>query len=294
VGLQGVAIAERATQRALAFARERRQGKAPGWTGEGMSPIVEHPDVQRMLLTMAAQTRAARGICYLTAEALDRAHRDPSPARRQAAAERAALLTPIAKAYATDIGIEVSSLGIQIHGGMGYVEETGAAQHWRDARIAAIYEGTNGIQAIDLVTRKLPLANGQVVADVIARMRATVGRLAGSNAPGLGHAAARLGEAVVALERATAFMRQALTNRPGEALAGATPYLKLFGLALGGVSLAEEALAALSADDTPAGRQRVAIARFFAEHLATETQALERTVVEGAQAVEAAASVFAA
>ncbi|MFO1149142.1 MAG: acyl-CoA dehydrogenase [Alsobacter sp.] len=294
VGLQGVAIADRALQRAWAYARERRQGRAPGWTGEGMSPIVEHPDVRRMLLAMAAQTRAARAICYLTAEALDRSHRDPNPARRQAAAERAALLTPIAKAYSTDIGIEVASLGIQIHGGMGYVEETGAAQHWRDARIAAIYEGTNGIQAIDLVTRKLPLSNGEAVANVIGRMRATVGRVAGSNAPGLGHAAARLGEAVVALERATAFMRQALAGRPAEALAGATPYLRLFGLALGGVSLAEEALAALGGDDTPAIRRRIAVARFFAEHLATEAPALERTVVEGSQAVEAAASVFAA
>jgi alkylation response protein AidB-like acyl-CoA dehydrogenase len=294
VGLQGVAIAERATQRALAFARERRQGRAPGWSGEGMSPIVEHPDVQRMLLTMMAQTRAARSICYITAKALDRSHRDHDPIRRQAAADRAALLTPVAKAYSTDIGIEVSSLGIQIHGGMGYVEETGAAQHWRDARIAAIYEGTNGIQAIDLVTRKLPLANGEAVADAIARMRTTVGRVAGSNAPGLGHAAARLGEAVAALERTTAYLRQALASRPTDALAGATPYLKLFGLALGGTSLAAEALAALGGDDTPATRQRIAVARFFAEHLATEAPSLERTVVEGAQAVEAAASVFAA
>lgn len=294
VGLQGVAVADRATQRALAYARQRRQGRAPGAVGEGMSPIVEHPDVRRMLLTMMAQTRAARAICYLTAEALDRSHREPDPARRTAAAERAALLTPIAKAYSTDIGVEVASLGVQIHGGMGYIEETGAGQHWRDARIATIYEGANGIQAIDLVARKLSLSDGQAVADVLARLHATVDRVAGCNAPALGHAAARLGEALVSLERTTAFMRQALASRPSEALAGATPYLKLFGITLGGISLAEEALLALAGEDGPAGHQRVAAARFFAEHLATEAPALERTITEGAQAVEAAAGLFAA
>jgi alkylation response protein AidB-like acyl-CoA dehydrogenase len=293
VGLQGVAIAERAYQHALAYARERRQGRAPGASGTGMSPIVEHPDVRRMLLTMVAQTRAARAICYLTAEALDRADREREPARRMEAAERAALLTPVAKAYSTDIGSEVASLGVQIHGGMGYVEETGAAQYLRDARIAAIYEGTNGIQAIDLVTRKLPLSGGETVRAAIERMRRTVERVSASTAPALGHMGERLRETVDSLERATAFMLGALGPRPGDALAGATPYLRLFGLAQGGVSLAEEALASLSGED-PRGSLRVATARFFAEHLAPEAAALERTVVDGAGAVEAAAAVFAA
>ncbi|WP_099901582.1 acyl-CoA dehydrogenase family protein, partial [Methylobacterium frigidaeris] len=160
VGLQGVAIAERAYQQALLYARDRRQGRASAASEGGASPIIEHPDVQRMLLTMKALTAASRGICYLTAEAIDRAHRAPDEAGRKAAQARASLLTPVAKAFSTDIGIEVASLGIQVHGGMGFVEETGAAQHLRDARIAAIYEGTNGIQAIDLVTRKLPLDGG--------------------------------------------------------------------------------------------------------------------------------------
>ncbi|MGZ3310790.1 MAG: acyl-CoA dehydrogenase family protein, partial [Xanthobacteraceae bacterium] len=162
VGLQGVAIAERATQQALAYAHERRQGRANG-ASSGSSPIIAHPDVKRMLLTMRALTRAARAICYATAVALDRAQRDPDDTARKAAHERASLLTPIAKAFSTDIGAEVASLGVQVHGGMGYVEETGAAQHYRDARIAPIYEGTNGIQAIDLVMRKLPLAGGATV-----------------------------------------------------------------------------------------------------------------------------------
>ena len=301
VALQGVAIAERAYQQALAFAGERRQGRTADETGPGMSAIIGHPDVRRMLLTMRAQTRAARAICYLTAEALDRAHRETDPAARKTWSERAALLTPVAKAYSTDIGIEVASTGIQIHGGMGYVEETGAAQHLRDARIAAIYEGTNGIQAIDLVTRKLPLSGGETVAAAIGRMRETVAALSRTNAPSFGHAPSRLLDAVDSLERATAWMLLALKEgRAAEALAGATPYLRLFGLAQGGTALAEKALAAqASLDEAPeAGDRshaaRVVTARFFAEHLATEAPALERAIVEGAGSVEDGALVFAA
>ena len=174
VGLQGVGIAERATQQALAYARERRQGRAAGVTSAGASAIIAHPDVKRMLLTMRALTRAARAICYATAVALDRAHRSTDDGARKAANERAALLTPVAKAFATDIGTEVASLGVQVHGGMGYIEETGAAQHLRDARILPIYEGTNGIQAIDLVMRKLPLAGGETVKSFIGDLRRTL------------------------------------------------------------------------------------------------------------------------
>src|SRR5262245_25169160 len=173
VALQGVAIAERATQQALAYARERKQGRAGG-APSSSSPIIAHPDVKRMLLTMRALTRAARAICYTTAVALDCAQRSPDEAARKAAHERASLLTPVAKAFSTDIGNEVASLGVQVHGGMGYVEETGAAQQFRDARITPIYEGTNGIQAIDLVTRKLPLAGGATVRAHIGEIRRTV------------------------------------------------------------------------------------------------------------------------
>ncbi len=173
VALQGVAIAERATQQALAYAHERKQGRAIG-ARDGPSPIIAHPDVKRMLLTMRALTHAARAICYATAVALDRAERGADAAARKAAHERASLLTPVAKAFSTDIGTEVASLGIQVHGGMGYIEETGAAQHYRDSRIAAIYEGTNGIQAIDLVTRKLPMSGGASVKALIAELRHTV------------------------------------------------------------------------------------------------------------------------
>ena len=200
---------------------------------------------------------------------------------REAAQERASLLTPVAKAFATDIGVEVSSLGVQVHGGMGYIEETGAAQHYRDARIAAIYEGTNGIQAIDLVTRKLPSAGGESVRKHIADLRRTAETVRAANNPAFGATGARLSEAIDSLERTTAW----LLGRPLDdaSLAGATPYLRLFATATGGALLAEEALvAARVGGDSDA---RIAIARFFAEHLAPNSSGLEREVIEGAESV---------
>ena len=289
VGIQGVAIADRAYQQALAYANERRQGRAPGDAGEGMSPIALHPDVRRNLMTMLALTNASRAICYLTAAELDRAHHVDGEAKK-AAAEMGALLTPVAKAFSTDIGVEVASIGVQVHGGMGFVEETGAAQHLRDARILTIYEGTNGIQAIDLVQRKLPLSGGAVVRAAIARMRKVQARLAASRNPAFGQAAARLRDGVEALDRATSWMHAAMAgNRPEDALAGATPYLRLFGLAQGAAGLAEIALAAEAAaaagDTSPAHAGRVALARFFAENLLTAAQGLEATVTAGAASV---------
>jgi alkylation response protein AidB-like acyl-CoA dehydrogenase len=293
VGLQGVGIAERATQQALAYARERRQGRATGATAGGSNPIIAHPDVKRMLMTMRALTRAARAICYATAVALDRARLSADPVTRQAAHERASLLTPAAKAFATDIGCEVASLGIQVHGGMGYVEETGAAQHFRDARIAPIYEGTNGIQAIDLVTRKLPLAGGATIKAYLGELRRILATIDAANDPAFGWTGTRLGEAVHSLERAT----QWLLARPqqDEALAGATPYLRLFATAAGGTLLAEEALAAarLPAEAGADPAARIAIARFFAEHIAVQARGLERAVIEGADSVTGADAALA-
>jgi alkylation response protein AidB-like acyl-CoA dehydrogenase len=292
VALQGVAIAERAYQQALAFAQERRQGAAlDAPKGSPMSPIIVHPDVRRMLMEMRAKTQGSRAICYLVAAALDRAHRETDPGRRKAASERAALLTPVAKAYATDIGVEVASTGVQVHGGMGFVEETGAAQHLRDARICTIYEGTNGIQAIDLVLRKLPLSGGEAVRALVGEMHGVVAEVERANTPGFGHTAARLKAAVESLDRATQWMLATMGENQGAALAGATPYLKLFALAQGGTGLATKALALRSEEG---GLSHLATARFFAEHLATEAPALELAVTEGAGAVEDAAAVFAA
>ncbi len=287
VGLQGVAIGERALQQALAYARERRQGRSAKG-GAGMSPIVEHPDVQRMLMTMKALIQAARGVCHLTAVAIDRSFHAPSAEERAAAGERAALLTPVAKAFSTDVGDEVASLGVQVNGGMGYIEETGAAQHMRDARIAAIYEGANGVQAIDLVQRKLPLSGGAVAAREIAGMRAILAEVAERGEAGFGASAAILGEAVDALERATGFMREALGADPNSALAGASAYLKLFGLALGGACLVKAGLAAqdLAARGDETQRGRIGLARFFAEKLATAAPGLARSILSGAGALE--------
>ena len=280
VGLQGVGIAERATQQALAYARERKQGVA--------GAIIAYPDVKRMLLTMRALTGAARAICYATGIAIDRSLRAKTDAARKDAHERASLLTPVAKAFSTDIGIEVASLGVQVHGGMGYIEETGAAQHYRDARIAAIYEGTNGIQALDLVARKVPLEGGKTVALYIDELRRTVKSVQSSNAPAFGETATRLGEAVDSLKRAARWL---LAHKSSDAaLAGATPFLRLFGNAAGGCMLAEEALASLRAGD---GAGRTALARFFAENLAVQASGLELSVIEGADSITGAQAALA-
>ncbi|TMJ24087.1 MAG: acyl-CoA dehydrogenase, partial [Alphaproteobacteria bacterium] len=294
VGVQGVAIAERATQQALAYARERRQGRA-ATTASGTSAIIAHPDVKRMLLSMRALTRAARAIAYATAVAIDRAERGDGVAAggRKAAHERAALLTPIAKAFATDIGCEVASLGVQVHGGMGYIEETGAAQHYRDARILPIYEGTNGIQAIDLVARKLPLSGGAPARQIIGDIRRTVAAVDDVKDAAFGWTGARLRDAADALERATDWLLARRDNDLDTALAGATPYLRLFGLAAGGAYLAEEALAAARlAGNGSDACGRIALARFFAENFAVSAGALERIVVEGAESVNTAAATL--
>ena len=288
VGLQGVGIAERATQQAVAYAHERKQGRAQG-SGDGASPIIMHPDVKRMLLTMRALTNAARAICLKNADAIDRAHHVEDEGERIVAQEETNLLTPVSKAFSTDVGIEVTSLGIQVHGGMGYIEETGAAQFYRDARIAAIYEGTNGIQAVDLVTRKISQSSGKALERMITGYRQTAHRLSISRDPVFTAIAGPLNESLDALERASAHLSAALTKAPNVALAGATPYLKLFGLAAGGCYLGETALAARTAmaagNDDPAHLGRIGIALFFAENILPAAAGLERVVTGGSDSV---------
>ena len=284
-GVQGVAVAERAYQQALAFAQERLQGRARG--AASTSPLIDHPDVRRMLMTMRALTAAARAIAYVTAEAIERAERSGDPA----AEARADLLTPVTKAFCSDIGTEVASLGIQVHGGMGYIEETGAAQHLRDVRVASIYEGTNGIQAIDLVTRKLPRQDGAMVRTIIAEWGAIIAQAAAVNEPVLGRLASRTSEALAALEEATVWLLAPERDQE-EVLAGASPYLRLFGLAAGGALLAKGALAALGQERAGAGdpihRAHIVTARFYAENLATGAAGLARTVIEGGGAIREA------
>ena len=284
VGVQGVAIAERATQRAIAYAKERKQGRsAKGKAGE-MSPIIEHADVRRNIMTMKAMTQAARAICLATAREIDIAHHAKDPGEKAAAMNRGALLTPIAKAFSTDIGCEVASIGVQIHGGMGFIEETGAAQHFRDARILPIYEGTNGIQAIDLVTRKLPLEGGKVVEAYIGEMWRTAEEVRASNRPEFGRMGERLTDAVTALAEASKWMGVQLAKNPDAAQASAQPYLRLFGLAAGGTYLARGALAAVrdSASANGSAATYTALARFFAENLTTAAGGLKESIVSGA------------
>jgi len=291
VGLQGVGVAERATQQAIAYARERKQGRTPGMAAKESAPIIAHPDVKRMLITMRALTQAARSIGYATALALDRAERGADKTARETGHARASLLTPLAKAFSTDIGIEVASLGVQVHGGMGFIEETGAAQLYRDARIAAIYEGTNGIQAIDLITRKLPLDGGAAVETYLAELRSIVDAVNATNDPALGWSGLRLEEALDSLTRATRWMLAHLEKDINQALAGATPYLRLFSIAAGGCLLAQQALAALRLN-TDTG-SRVVLARFFAENIVVHAPALERAIVEGSGGVLAADAALA-
>jgi acyl-CoA dehydrogenase len=290
VGIGGVGVAERATQQALSFAQDRKQGRLAGSTSNDTVAIARHVDVRRMLMTMRALTRAARTICYATAIALDRAKHGKDEAARKAAYERASLLTPVAKAFSTDIGTEVASLGVQVHGGMGYIEETGAAQHYRDARIAQIYEGTNGIQAIDLVTRKVPLNGGATIKAYLSELRESVSKVRAANDPAFGLTAKRLDEAIASLDRATQWILKELAKNPDAALAGATNYLRMFANAAGGCMLAEEAVAAArSGNGAGNAPDRIALARFFAETIAVQSPSLEISITESADAVTGAA-----
>ena len=286
VGIQGVGVAERAYQEALAYARQRRQGRGAGGRDGAMAAIIEHPDVRAMLLRMKALTAASRAICHACAHAIDMSRSGPA-GKRAEWSDRAGLLTPLAKAFSTDAAIEVASLGIQVHGGAGYIEATGAAQHLRDARIFPIYEGTNGIQAIDLVTRKLKLADGRAVRTLIGELEAIAARVEKSNRPQFGSVARRLRDATGHLAQATEFLLASLADgQAATALAGATPYLRLLGLTAGGALLAKGALA-----DEDGGRW-VALARYFAETMVAETGALALAVTEGAPALDQATDVI--
>ena len=276
VGVQGVAIAERAFQQALAFAQERKQGRT-AWGGE---TIFGHPDVRRTLTLMRAKIEAARAICITTGVLSDLARLAQTQAERDVAKARQELLTPIAKAWSTDIGVEVASMGVQVHGGMGFVEETGAAQHYRDARIAPIYEGTNGIQAIDLAGRKLAMQDGGVMDALCAEMQQTVQVLAATR--GLEIVGARLDAGVAALERATDWM---LAHKGPDALSGATAYLKLAGDVIGGWMLAKQALEVADSDDDWS-KSKAVLARVFAGQVLAQAPGLADGVMDGGADLE--------
>ncbi|MEN8239211.1 MAG: acyl-CoA dehydrogenase [Actinomycetota bacterium] len=258
VGLEGLSVAERAYQHASAYAKERKQGRAMG-AGEP-SPIIEHPDVRRMVMTMKAYTEAMRGLVYDAVAADDRMHSASTEAERDAARDRLALLTPITKSWCTDHGVDVASIGVQVFGGMGFIEESGAPQFYRDARITPIYEGTNGIQALDLVMRKLPMQGGAVINGYLDEIEALGERL--TVAGDLSDVANALTVAVAAVRGSTAFL---LDAEPGDAMAGATPYQEMLGTLAGGSYLARQAEVAIEgAQDDPWLAAKVSTARFYA------------------------------
>lgn len=274
VGVQGVAIAERAFQQALAYSQDRKQGRPAFDDADGM--IYGHPDVRRTLMLAKAKIEAARGICLMTGVLSDVARTAASDEARSAARARQELLTPIAKAWSTDVGVEVASAGVQVHGGMGFVEETGAAQHYRDARIAPIYEGTNGIQALDLIGRKVRSNGGETLRALCADMAATAETLTAS--AGLEGVGRRLAAGVAALERATDWLLGADNIA---AQAAATPFLKLAGDVTGGWILGQQALAAAGSDD-PWLKGKVSLARLYASQVLSLAPGLADGVCDGA------------
>ncbi|MFS8585682.1 MAG: acyl-CoA dehydrogenase [Acidimicrobiia bacterium] len=293
VGVEGLAVGERAYQQAVAYAKERRQGRAPGAPPGEQSPIVEHPDVRRMLLTMRAQLEALRCLVYLDAESIDLAARHPDEDVRTRRQELADLLTPITKAWGTDLGVEITSLALQVHGGMGYIEETGVAQHYRDIRIAPIYEGTNGIQAMDLVGRKLPMRSGGVIADLLADIEGTAAELAAGDGD-LAAIGKRLADAHTVLKETTDWLLANGLADPNNALAGATPYLRMCGIVVGGWLLARSARAARRLLDAGEGdadflRQKLVTAKFYAEQILPQASGLAPAVTAGPADLLAAA-----
>jgi alkylation response protein AidB-like acyl-CoA dehydrogenase len=273
VGLQGIAISERAYQQALEYARTRTQGMPAG--RHGPASIVWHPDVRRMLLLMRSRIEAARALAYYAAALLDRAKRSPDAAERQRARVRAELLVPMVKAWSTDLGVENASLAVQVHGGMGFIEETGVAQHYRDARIAPIYEGTNGIQGLDLLGRKLVRDQGTAAYALIAEMRDTIAM------------PLELSRGIDAVERATAHLLETWKHDPAQALAGATPYLTLFATVAGGWLMAKAARVAEAKLLQEAGDPRFLKGKlqsvlFYLQHVLPQTAGLLASTLNGA------------
>ncbi len=283
VGLEGVGVADRAYQQALDHAVERRQGRRPDTVRGERAAIIEHPDVQRMLLTQKAYIEAMRCLCYYNATALDLAQHHPEESERQAAQELCDLLTPLSKAWCTDVANEMTSVALQIHGGMGYVEETGASQYCRDVRIAAIYEGTNGIQAIDLVGRKLAVRDGAVVHELLDRVQQTVDQLH----PDLEALREPLTEAVAAARSCTDWL---LANPGDPALAGAAPYLRLLASVVAAWLLARSAEAAraeitagATGTEAEALEAKQVTAEFFCRQLLPQAVGLRPAVTGGAE-----------
>jgi alkylation response protein AidB-like acyl-CoA dehydrogenase len=293
VGMEGVSACERAYQRARDYAKDRIQGTDIGVRNGAKVPIIAHPDVRRMLMSMKAQAEASRALAYVVAGAQDKAHHHPEADVRKQNQAFVDLMTPVVKGWSTEIGIEVASTGIQVHGGMGFIEETGAAQHLRDARISSIYEGTTGIQANDLIGRKIARDGGAALKTVIGMMHALDVELATQGNEHLAIIRRRLAAGVNALGKAGEWIVATHASDVHATSAGAVPFLMLFGIVAGGWQMARAALIAQTKIDggnsDPFYQAKVITARFFADHLLTQADGLADSVTEGAAGVMALA-----
>jgi len=291
VGLEGVAISERAFQRALAYAAERMQGRDIVGGG-GTVPIIRHPDVRRMLMLMKSQTEAMRALAYVVAGAMDTAERHPDKEQRARNQAFVDLMIPVVKGWSTETSIEVASLGVQVHGGMGFVEETGAAQHLRDARITTIYEGTTGIQANDLIGRKIAREGGATVKGWLGHLRQFDAELAQSKHADIQALRAQLAAGAQAVGEAVDWLLATFGTDMRAASVGAVPFLKLMGIVAGGWQMARaariaETRLAEGGGDKPFLEAKIATARFFGDHVLVQAPALKNTVVAGGPAAMA-------
>jgi alkylation response protein AidB-like acyl-CoA dehydrogenase len=287
VGLQGIGLCELAYQQALWYSRERVQGSELGSKSREGVAIIRHPDVRRMLMLMKSQTEAMRAVACVTAAAADTARCHPDAERRAASQAFVDLMIPIVKGWSTENSVDIASLGIQVHGGMGYIEETGAAQIFRDARITTIYEGTTGIQAADLMGRKVARDGGATIRRVIAEMRQVQAQLEAESSPDLTAIAARLRDGVAALDASVEFVLSTYGKDVRRASVGAVPFLTLFGTVAGGWQMARSALAAHRHVAAGRGdgflRAKLATARFYADQVLTRAEGLSQAVVGGAE-----------
>ncbi|PKO30625.1 MAG: acyl-CoA dehydrogenase [Betaproteobacteria bacterium HGW-Betaproteobacteria-7] len=293
VGLEGLGDAERAYQRAAVYAKERVQGAELGVKGGPKVPIIKHPDVRRMLMSMRSRIEAMRALAYVVAAAQDNAHHNPDEAARKQGQAFADLMIPVVKGWSTESAIDIASLGVQVHGGMGYIEETGAAQHLRDARITAIYEGTTAIQANDLIGRKIAREKGVTIKAVIAEMRAAAAQLDGD----LSAIGSRQLAGIDALDKAVDWLVENFATHSKAAHAGAVPFLYLLGIVAGGWQLGRSAVIArakiAAGDSDPFWPSKLATARFFADHSLTQAAGLAESIIAGgAGALEMADDSF--
>ena len=294
VGMQGIAVAERAYQKAAAFAKQRVQSRPVDGSVAGSATIIHHPDVRRMLMTMRAYTEGCRAMAIVAAAAFDAAHRHPDADARKQNQAFYEFLVPLVKGYSTEMSIEVASLGVQVHGGMGFIEETGAAQYLRDARILTIYEGTTAIQANDLVGRKTARDGGGVAKGIARQIAATEAELGDRQSVAAHSMLKRLRAAREAFEQVVDFIVAETKTNPNAAFAGSVTYLMLAGNVMAGWQMARALIAAETALDAGDGDRafleaKVATARFYAEHLLAKAAGLRDSIVEGADSVTAMA-----